>query len=74
MPSLLSMVLVFEVKGQLRRVPKQAMAFDHRDVGFEMSIIANWTEPAQDLANIEWARSIWKAAQPRVMAAVYTNH
>jgi FAD/FMN-containing dehydrogenase len=74
MPSPLSMALVFEVKGQLRRVPKSAMAFDHRDVGFEMSIIANWTEPAQDAANIEWARSVWSAAQPYVLPAVYTNH
>jgi hypothetical protein len=55
-PSTLSMVLVLEVKGQLRRVPETAMAFDHRDVGFEMSIIANWTEPAQDAANVDWAR------------------
>jgi len=74
MPSPLSMVLLFEVKGQLRRVPKDAMAFDHRNVGFEMSIIANWTEAAQDAANIEWARGVWNAAQPYVMSAVYTNH
>jgi len=74
MPSPLSMVLLFEVKGQLRRVPKDAMAFDHRDVGFEMSIIANWTEATQDAANIEWARGVWNSAQPYVMSAVYTNH
>lgn len=74
MPSPLSMILVFEAKGQFRRVPKGAMAFDHRDVGFEMSIIANWTEAAQDATNIEWARGVWDAAQPYVMSAVYTNH
>jgi FAD/FMN-containing dehydrogenase len=74
MPSPLSMALVFEVKGQIRRVPKDAMAFDHRDPCFEVSIIANWTEPAQDVANIEWARNVWSAAQPYVMPAVYTNH
>jgi FAD/FMN-containing dehydrogenase len=74
MPSPLSMALIFEVKGQLRRVPKNAMAFDHRDVGFEMSIIANWTEPAQDAVNIDWARNVWRAAQPYVLPAVYTNH
>jgi FAD/FMN-containing dehydrogenase len=73
-PSPLSMALVFEVKGQIRRVPKDAMAFDHRDPCFEMSIIANWTEPSQDAANIEWARNVWSAAQPYVMPAVYTNH
>ena len=52
MPSPGSMILVFEIKGQIQRVPKSAMAFDHRDANFEMSIIAHWTEAGDDAANI----------------------
>lgn len=74
MPSPLSMILYFEVKGQIRRVPKDAMAFDHRDPNFELSIISHWTDPSQDAANIGWARQVWTAAQPHVLPAVYTNH
>ena len=74
MPSPGSMILVFEIKGQIQRVPKDAMAFDHRDVNFEMSIISHWQETADDAANIRWARDVWSAAQPYVMPAVYTNH
>lgn len=74
MPSPLSLILLFEMKGHIRRVPKGAMAFEHRDPNFEMSIIAHWTETADDVANIEWARDVWRAAQPYVMPAVYTNH
>jgi FAD/FMN-containing dehydrogenase len=74
MPSPQSMILVFEMKGQVQRVPKSAMAFDHRDANFEMSIVAHWTDPAQDGVNIDWARGVWSAAQPYVMPAVYTNH
>jgi hypothetical protein len=74
MPSPLSMILVFEIKGQVRRVPKDAMAFDHRDVNFETSIIANWTNPGEDAANIAWTRQLWTEAQPFVTSAVYTNH
>ena len=74
MPSLLSMILLFEIKGEIQRVPKEAMAFDHRDANFEMSIIANWTERAADNENIEWARQVWTAVQPYVSSAVYTNH
>jgi FAD/FMN-containing dehydrogenase len=74
MPTPQSMILVFEIKGQIRRVPKSSMAFDHRDPKFEMSIIAHWTDPADDAANIQWARNVWSSAQPHVMAAVYTNH
>jgi FAD/FMN-containing dehydrogenase len=74
MPSPQSMILLFEIKGQIQRVPKEAMAFDHRDANFEMSIITHWTDPAQDTANIEWARNVWSSAQPWVMPAVYSNH
>jgi hypothetical protein len=34
MPSPLSMILLFEMKGEIQRVSKGAMAFDHRDAAF----------------------------------------
>ncbi len=74
MPSPYSMILVFQVGGQIQRVPKDAMAFDHRDVNFEMSIIGHWTDPGQDAENTRWARDVWTAAQPFVSPAVYSNH
>jgi FAD/FMN-containing dehydrogenase len=74
MPSPGSMILLFEIKGQIQRVPKSAMAFDHRNENFEMSIIAHWTEAGDDAQNISWARQVWNAAQPYVTSAVYTNH
>lgn len=74
MPSPHSMILLFEMKGAIRRVPKHAMAFDHRDVGFELSIIAHWSDPAADAANIQWARDVWRSVQPFVSSAVYANH
>jgi hypothetical protein len=69
-----SMILLFEIKGEIQRVPKDAMAFDHRDANFEMSIIGRWTDPSHDTANIRWARDVWAAAQPFVSPAVYANH
>jgi len=74
MPSPYSLILLFETKGELHRVPKEAMAFEHRDANFELSIIARWTDPAADSANIRWARDVWTAAQPHVSSAVYANH
>lgn len=69
-----SMILLFEMKGQIQRVPRDAMAFDHRDANFEMSIITHWTDPANDIANIQWARNLWTSAQPFVSSAGYINH
>jgi FAD/FMN-containing dehydrogenase len=74
MPSPQSMILLFEMKGAVHRVSRDAMAFDHRDANFEMSIIAEWTDPAGDAANIAWARDLWAATQPFVMPSVYANH
>jgi FAD/FMN-containing dehydrogenase len=74
MPSPRSMILLFEIKGAIRRVPRDAMAFDHREANFELSIIAHWTDPAGDEANIQWARDVLSEAQPYVSGAVYANH
>jgi FAD/FMN-containing dehydrogenase len=74
MPSPQSIILLFEMKGEIRRPRKDAMAFDHRDPSFELSIIAHWTDPDADSANIRWARDVWSAAQPFVSPAVYANH
>ena len=73
-PSPLSMVLLFEIKGAINRVPRDAMAFDHRDHNFEMSIIAQWKSAEDDAMNIQWARNVWTAARPYVSSAVYANH
>jgi FAD/FMN-containing dehydrogenase len=73
-PSPLSMVLLFEIKGAIKRVPRDAMAFDHRDHNFEMSIIAQWKSAENDTMNIQWARNVWTAALPYVSSAVYANH
>jgi len=74
MPSPRSMILLFEMKGAIQRVPKESMAFDHRDANVEVSIIANWTDSVDDAANVTWARELWEATKPFVMTSVYSNH
>ena len=74
MPSLRSLILIFEIKGEMKRVSKDAMAFDHRDANFELSIIGRWIDRADDDVNIRWAHTVWNAAQPFVLPAVYANH
>lgn len=74
MKSPLSMILMFEIKGAIRRVSRDAMAFDHRDPRFEFSVIGHWKNPAEDAENIAWTREVWTAAQPHVSSAVYSNH
>ena len=73
-PSPRSIIGLFELKGQIQRRDREDAAFDHRDDNFELSIIANWTDPALDTANIDWARQTWLAVQPFVKTGVYVNH
>jgi FAD/FMN-containing dehydrogenase len=73
-PSPLSMILMFELKGEIQRRARDGAAFDHRDHNFELSIIANWTSATDDAANIAWARETWAATQPFVKQGVYVNH
>jgi hypothetical protein len=47
-PSSHSMILLFELKGEIQRCNRDVAAFDHRDDNFELSIIANWTDRAAD--------------------------
>ncbi len=68
------MILLFEMKGEIKRRPRDAAAYDHRDHNFELSIIANWKNQDADEANIEWARQTWLAIQPFVKQDVYVNH
>jgi FAD/FMN-containing dehydrogenase len=73
-PSPGSMILLFELKGEIQRHDRDGAAFDHRNDNFELSIIANWTSPAEDAANIAWARDAWSAVQPFVKKGGYVNH
>jgi hypothetical protein len=66
------MILMFELKSEIQRRPRDGAAFDHRDDNFELS--ANWTEATADQANIDWARETWLAVHPFVKAGVYVNH
>jgi FAD/FMN-containing dehydrogenase len=74
MPSPGSMILLFEIKGAIQRVPRDAAAFDHRDANFELSIVAHWKHASDDALNIQWARELWSSAQPFVSTAGYLNH
>ncbi|MBI4906314.1 MAG: FAD-binding oxidoreductase [Acidobacteria bacterium] len=74
MPSPQSMILVFEMSGEIQRKHRDSAAFDHRDCNHEVSIIGNWTSSDDDAANIAWVRETWDAAQPFLRQSVYVNH
>jgi FAD/FMN-containing dehydrogenase len=57
MASPLSAVVLEYYGGAAGRVPRDATAYPHRDLAWDMLFIAQWTDPAQTTAQREWARS-----------------
>ncbi|XVH33612.1 FAD-binding oxidoreductase (plasmid) [Haloferacaceae archaeon DSL9] len=55
-PSDLSTIDAWHLGGAVGDVPRDATAFWHRDKPHMVTFEANWTDPADDDANIAWAR------------------
>ena len=71
-PSPISSVLFFPIRGAASRVAPDATAFPHRS-GYHMGMYSLWNDPSHNAANIAWVREIWTAVQPFVPGGVYVN-
>ena len=72
-PSKLSAVLLETLGGKVGRVAPDATAFAHREAPFNFVIISRWVDPAEQEANIAWARAFFEAMQPFALGA-YVNY
>jgi hypothetical protein len=64
-PSPLSSLDVWALGGAMTREPAGGSAFARRDAPFLLGIEANWDDPAQDEANIAWARGVFRDMETR---------
>jgi FAD/FMN-containing dehydrogenase len=71
-PSPLSSMLFFPIRGVASRVHPTATAFPHRS-GYHVGIYSLWNDRAQDAPNIAWARDAWTRMRPHVAGGVYVN-
>jgi FAD/FMN-containing dehydrogenase len=72
-PSPHSAVMVEHYHGAYSRPAPTATAYSHRRPTYDVVIIANWTDPADNARNIAWARELFAAVQPQLSAAAYVN-
>jgi FAD/FMN-containing dehydrogenase len=63
-PSPMSMVGLWALGGALGRVDAAATATGDRSAPFVVEILANWTDPDDADANIDWAQQLFKAMTP----------
>ena len=71
-PSPVSSMLFFPIRGAASRVDPNATAFPHRR-GYHFGIYSLWKESTQNAPNIAWVRDIWTRVQPHVAGGVYVN-
>jgi hypothetical protein len=70
-----SSLLVFQhVGGAIARVPVSDSPYANRDAVFDCFPISIWDDPADDNANMRWARELWSAVRPYSTGGVYANN
>jgi FAD/FMN-containing dehydrogenase len=68
-PSALSTIDVWCLGGAISDVPRDATAFWHRDEPYMITFEANWEDPADDDANVGWAREGFAEVEALPVAA-----
>jgi FAD/FMN-containing dehydrogenase len=72
-PSPHSAVMLEHYHGAYARKRPADTAYAHRTPTYDVVIIANWTDPADNERNIAWARDLFNAVQPQLSEGVYVN-
>jgi hypothetical protein len=73
-PSPLCMVGLEFLHGAVHRVDPGMNAVGFKRAKFDLLIESKWLDPAEDDANVAWARETWNAIQPYVAGPAYTNY
>jgi FAD/FMN-containing dehydrogenase len=67
--------LIFQqVGGAIARIPSSESPYTNRDALYDCFPLAIWDYPADDQANIRWARELWSAVSPYSTGGVYANN
>jgi hypothetical protein len=59
--------------GAAGKVTANETAFGDRSAPFIMNLLANWSDPATDAANISWVRQLFETLRPGMKPGVYIN-
>lgn len=73
-PTTSCFLVVEHFHGAATRVEATATAFPHRAPGYNLIIIAEWTDPAQTDECIAWARNTYDSVRPHMADAAYVNY
>jgi len=72
-PSPASQIELSYLGGAAGRVDAGETAFGDRSSPFIVNLLGNWSEPAEDAANIAWVRGLFAELRPSMTPGVYVN-
>ncbi|MBZ9683870.1 MULTISPECIES: FAD-binding oxidoreductase [unclassified Mesorhizobium] len=73
-PNRYSLLVFQQVGGAIARVPASHSPYGNRDAALDCFPVAIWDDPADDEANMRWARDLWNAVRPFSTGGVYSNN
>ena len=72
-PSVANEIELAYLGGAAARVAPEETAFGDRSSPFIMNLLGNWSDPADDVANIAWIRGVFAKVRPGTTPGVYVN-
>jgi FAD/FMN-containing dehydrogenase len=72
-PSPLTEVHLHHLGGRAAEPPAGGSAYSNRSAPFVLNLIAQWTAPEENDANVAWARAAWDRIRPHATGEVYVN-
>ncbi len=70
----LSVLMVEQFGGAVRRVAPEATAYDQRDADYNLVVVGRWASPADAEPNVQWARLTTDALKSFGTGRVYVNY
>jgi FAD/FMN-containing dehydrogenase len=72
-PSPHTAIAIADCHGAYARVGQGDTAYAHRDLQWDVNILGNWVDPAENDRNIRWVRECFDAFEPHLSHGVYVN-
>ena len=67
-------ILLESLRGGPKDVDPASAALGYRDAAFNISVMASWTDPADDDEHVAWARDTAAAIEPWAVSGGYVNY
>jgi FAD/FMN-containing dehydrogenase len=73
-PSPMSALVLEHIHGAATRVDISETAFPHQREGYQLLVVSQWQEPADNARNIAWAHESYDAMRPYFTRGRYVNY